>query len=200
MNSCMTRIAAAAAVLIALTTAAAAHPGHGDAGGFTHGFMHPLGGLDHVLAMVAVGLYAALLGGRALWLVPATFVAVMALGGAAGVAGYALPYAEIGIALSVVVFGLAVALRLGLPTLAAMAFAGVFALFHGHAHGVEMPQSLSGYEFAAGFLAATALLHGAGIAVGLGICKLSELGGRRVAQAAGGAMAVAGVVLLVAVH
>ena len=115
--------------------------------------MHPLGGLDHVLAMVAVGLYAALLGGRALWLVPGTFVAVMALGGALGMAGYALPYTEIGIALSVIVLGLAVALRISLPTLAAMALAGLFAIFHGHAHGAEMPQDLSGYEYAAGFLA-----------------------------------------------
>jgi urease accessory protein len=200
MNSCVMRIAAAAAVLIAMTGAAAAHPGHADAGGFAHGFLHPLGGLDHVLAMVAVGLYAALLGGRALWLVPATFVTVMALGGAAGVAGYALPYVEIGIALSVVVLGVAVALRVNLPTLAAMTLAGVFAVFHGHAHGAEMPLDLSGYEYAAGFLAATALLHGVGIAVGLGMGKLSELGGRRVRQAAGGAVALAGVVLLVAVR
>jgi urease accessory protein len=199
MNRPLTRLAVAAA-LVLLPGVAFAHSGHGDAAGITHGFMHPLGGLDHVLAMVAVGLYAALLGGRALWLVPATFVAVMALGGAAGVAGYALPYTEIGIALSVVVFGLAVALHVSLPTLAAMALVGVFAVFHGHAHGAEMPQSLSGTEYAAGFLVATALLHGAGIALGLGIGKLSEIGGRRVAQAAGGAMALAGVVLLVGTH
>src|SRR3954453_681452 len=152
MNSCVMRIAAAAAVLIAFTGAAAAHSGHADAGGFTHGFMHPLGGLDHVLAMVAVGLYAALLGGRALWLVPATFVGVMALGGALGVAGYPLPYTEIGIALSVAVLGLAVALRISLPTLAAMALAGGFALFHGQAHGAEMPQDMSGYQYGAGFM------------------------------------------------
>jgi urease accessory protein len=124
----------------------------------------------------------------------------MALGGALGAAGYALPYTEIGIALSVVALGLAVALRVNLPTLAAMTLAGVFAVFHGHAHGAEMPLDLSGYEYAAGFLAATALLHGAGIAVGLGMGKLSELGGRRVRQAAGGAVALAGVVLLVAVR
>jgi urease accessory protein len=200
MNSCVKRTAVAAAILIALTGATAAHPGHGDAGGFAHGFLHPLGGLDHVLAMVAVGLYAALLGGRALWLVPATFVTVMALGGALGAAGYALAYPEIGIALSIVVLGLAVALRISVPTLAATVLAGVFAMFHGHAHGAEMPQDVSGYEYAAGFLAATALLHCAGIALGLGMGKLSELGGRRVAQAAGGAMALAGVALLVAVR
>jgi urease accessory protein len=124
----------------------------------------------------------------------------MALGGALGAAGYALAYPEIGIALSIVVLGLAVALRISVPTLAATVLAGVFAMFHGHAHGAEMPQDVSGYEYAAGFLAATALLHCAGIALGLGMGKLSELGGRRVAQAAGGAMALAGVALLVAVR
>jgi urease accessory protein len=200
MNSCVTRIAAAAAVLIAMTGAAAAHPGHADAGGLARGFMHPLGGLDHVLAMVAVGLYAALLGGRALWLVPATFVAVMALGGALGAAGYALPSVEVGIALSVVVLGAVIALRVSLPTLAAMAMVGIFAVFHGHAHGAEMPQNLTGYEYAAGFLAATALLHGAGIALGLGMGKLSELGERRITQTAGGAVALAGLALLAGVN
>lgn len=189
----MTRIAAAA-ILVAIPGAALAHSGHG-AGGFAHGVMHPLGGLDHVLAMVAVGLYAALLGGRALWLVPATFVGVMAVGGALGAAGYPLPYTEIGIALSVIVLGLAVALRASLPTLAAMALAGSFAIFHGHAHGAEMPADAAAV-YAAGFMLATALLHAAGIAVGLVAGRLSERGGWRVAQMAGGAMALAGVLLL----
>ena len=189
----MIRIAAAA-ILVLLPGVALAHPGHD--GGFAHGVMHPLGGLDHVLAMVAVGLYAALLGGRALWLVPATFVGTMALGGALGAAGYPLPYTEVGIALSVVALGLAVALRVSLPTLAAMALVGAFAIFHGHAHGSEMPADASGFSYAAGFMLATALLHGAGIALGLAAGRLSERGGRRVAQAAGGAMAVAGLALL----
>jgi urease accessory protein len=191
------RIAAPATVLVALTGSALAHTGHGDTSGFLHGFSHPPSGLDHVLAMVAVGLYAAMLGGRALWLVPGTFVTVMALGGALGMTGYALPYTEVGIALSVIVLGLAVALRIGVPTLAAMALAGLFAIFHGHAHGAEMPQDLSGYEYAAGFLLATALLHCAGIALGLAAGSLAERGGWRAAQAAGGAMALAGVALLV---
>ena len=91
----------------------------------------------------------------------------MALGGALGMAGYGLPYTEIGIAVSVIVLGLAIAFRISLPTLAAMALAGLFAIFHGHAHGAEMPQTISGYEYAAGFLLATALLHGAGIALGI---------------------------------
>jgi urease accessory protein len=191
------RMAAPATILVALTGTAFAHTGHGDASGFLHGFSHPLGGLDHVLAMVAIGLYAAMIGGRALWLVPGTFVTVMALGGALGMAGYALPYTEIGIPLSVIVLGLAVVLRIGVPTLAAMALAGLFAIFHGHAHGAEMPQDLSGYEYAAGFLLATALLHSAGLLLGLAAGRLADRGGWRAAQAAGGAMALAGVALLV---
>ena len=186
---------AAAAILVLLPGAALAHPGH-VAGGFAHGVMHPLGGLDHVLAMVAVGLYAALLGGRALWLVPATFVGVMAIGGAVGAAGYPLPYTEIGIALSVIVLGLAVALRASLPTFAAMALAGLFAIFHGHSHGAEMPADAAAVSYATGFMLATALLHGAGIAIGLAAGRLAERGGWRVAQVAGGAMALAGVALL----
>jgi urease accessory protein len=189
MNS-LTRIVIA---IVLLPGAALAHPGHPVAG-FAHGVMHPLGGLDHVLAMVAVGLYAALLGHRALWLVPATFVAAMALGGALGAAGFPLPYTEIGIAASVVVLGLAVALQVSLPTLAAMALVGVFAVFHGHAHGAEMPQGVLGYAYAAGFLLATAALHFAGVAIGLAAGKF---GGRGIAQAAGGAMALAGVAILV---
>jgi len=188
---------AAALILLACVSPALAHTGIGDSSGVLHGFSHPLGGIDHVLAMVAVGLYAAMLGGQALWLVPATFVSVIALGGAIGMAGYPLPYTEIGIALSVIVLGLAVALRISVPTLAAMALVGFFALLHGHAHGAEMPLDLSGTEYAAGFMLATALLHGAGIALGLAAGRFAERGGWRAAQAAGGAMALAGVALLV---
>jgi urease accessory protein len=200
MISSFRRAAVAAVLFIAMPVAALAHTGHGDAGGFAHGFTHPLGGLDHVLAMAAVGLFAAHLGGRALWLVPATFVTVMALGGALGMAGVALPFVETVIALSVVVFGLAVALRISVPTLAAMALVGVFAIFHGHAHGAEMPQDASGAAYALGFLLATALLHGAGIAAGLPVAGLGTLAGRRAVQVAGGAMALVGVGILVGVH
>jgi urease accessory protein len=186
------RIAAIALVL--LPGGACAHTGHGEASGFAHGFIHPLGGLDHVLAMVAVGLYAALLGGRALWLVPAAFLGAMAMGGAIAAAGLAVPYVEIGIAASVIVLGLAVALRVSLPVFAAMALAGLFAIFHGYAHGAEMPQGASGY--AVGFMLATALLHGAGMAIGLAAASRSP----RIAQAAGGAMALAGVAILVGAY
>jgi urease accessory protein len=182
-----------AAPLILLTSAgpALAHTGHG-ASGLVQGFVHPLGGLDHLLAMVAVGVYATMIGGRARWAVPVAFLGAMAIGGMMGAAGYALPYTEIGIAVSVIVLGLAVAFRMNLPAVAAMALAGAFAIFHGYAHGAEMPQDISGLEYAAGFLAATALLHGAGIALG----TFSAQGRWRVAQAAGAAMSLAGIALL----
>jgi len=195
MTFLVARIAAAAAALIASSGTALAHTGAGANSGFAHGLVHPIGALDHVLAMVAVGLYAALLGGRALWLVPATFVGAMAVGGALGMASLALPHGEIGIALSVIALGLAVALRFSLPVLIATALAGLFAIFHGHAHGAEMPDA-SGLTYAAGFMLATMLLHGVGIALGLGARGLSERGGWRAVQAAGGAMALAGVAIL----
>jgi urease accessory protein len=150
-----------------------------------------------VLAMVAVGLYATIRGRSALWAVPSAFVGVMAIGGALGVAGVTLPHVEIGIALSVLVFGLAVAARLSLPTLLAMVLVGSFAVFHGHAHGAEMPSDVSGYAYAAGFVLATALLHAAGIALGLLAGKLGELAGPRLVQASGAAMALAGAIIFV---
>jgi urease accessory protein len=173
-----------------------AHAGIGDAHGLTHGFMHPVGSLDHVLAMIAVGLLAVTLGGRALWLLPASFVAVMAVGGMLGVAGINVPFVETGIALSVVVFGLAVAFRTPLPVLAGMALVGFFAIFHGFAHGAEMPTDASGLAYAGGFMLATALLHGVGIAVGFGIGRLGGTFGARLAQASGGAMTLAGLAIL----
>ncbi len=193
------RIAATAAILLALPGTAIAHTGIGDTTGFAHGFLHPIGGVDHVLAMVAIGLYATFLGGRALWLVPATFVVVMALAGAFTAAGSIVPHAEAGIALSVIVLGLAVALRVSLPDLAAILLVGVFAIFHGHAHGAEMPSGVSGIAYAAGFMLATALLHCAGIAVGLFAGRLTAQGGLRMARVAGGAMAVAGMAILAGV-
>jgi urease accessory protein len=156
-----------AAALAVIPTAALAHPGLGDAHDFVHGFAHPLGGLDHLLAMIAVGIFAWQLGGRALWLLPATFVLVMALAGALGLAGVPLPGVEIGIAASVLVLGAVVALRLKPPVAIAMGLVALFAIFHGHVHGSEMPLDAAAAVYAAGFLAATALLHLAGIALGI---------------------------------
>jgi urease accessory protein len=183
--------------LLLASTAAQAHTGVGATAGFAHGFLHPIGGLDHVLAMVAVGLLAAQLGGRALWLVPLSFVSVMAIGGAVGMSGIALPFVEIGIALSVVVLGAAVATRWSPPTIAAMALVGLFAIFHGYTHGAEMPESISGLEYAAGFVLATALLHLCGIGSGLLFGRLSRAHGGWLLRLAGGATALAGIAILV---
>ncbi len=194
----ITTIAAAtiAVATVALPTIASAHPGHDGTPGFIHGFLHPLGGLDHILAMVAVGLFAARLGGRALWLVPASFVVTMAAAGVAGMAGFALPYVEAGIALSILVLGAAIALETTMPVAAAMGLVALFAVFHGHAHGAEMPETMSGLAYGAGFVAATAALHALGIGLGLFIGRAGEMFGRRVLQVGGTAAALAGAALL----
>ena len=192
----MYRRALLTGLLLLASTAAYAHTGIGTTSGFAHGLAHPIGGIDHVLAMVAVGLFAAHLGGRALWAVPLSFVTMMAAGGAAGMGGIELPFVEIGIGLSVVVLGAAVAFRLHLPTLAAMALVGVFAIFHGHAHGAEMPETASGFEYALGFVLATAALHGCGIGLGLALGRKGETMGVRISRVAGSAMALAGVAIL----
>ena len=183
-------------LLIALPTAALAHTGHGDASGFVHGFMHPIGGIDHILAMVAVGVFAYLLGGTALWLVPASFVLMMAVGFLLGIGQVDVPLVELGIALSSVVIGGAAALGRPMPVVAAMSLVGVFAIFHGHAHGAEMPVDASGLEYAAGFIVAPALLHAAGIAAAMGVARLVGKYGKAVAQVAGGVFALGGVGVL----
>ena len=185
------------AVLVLAPTLALAHPGlPGHTHDLTTGFLHPIGGIDHILAMVAVGLFAAQLGGRALWLVPASFVAVMAAAGLAGMSGIELPLTEAGIALSVVVLGAAIAFRLAMPVAAAMALVGFFAIFHGYAHGVETPETASGLLYGLGFVAATGLLHGLGVGIGLAIGRLEGDFGRKLVRIAGSAAAMVGVVLL----
>ncbi|MQX37732.1 HupE/UreJ family protein [Roseospira navarrensis] len=191
----MRRLALALASLL-IATPAAAHTGVGATAGLVHGAMHPIGGLDHVLAMVAVGLFAWLAGGRALWVVPAAFVGMMAVGGALGVLAISVPAVETGIALSVVVIGAMVALGRGLPLALGAAVVGVFAVFHGHAHGTEMPETLSGLAYGIGFMAATAVLHGAGILAGLGLGKASAAHGAKLVRAGGALTSLAGVGLL----
>jgi urease accessory protein len=183
-------------LFIALPTAALAHTGHGEASGFVHGFMHPVGGLDHILAMVAVGVFAYVLGGKALWLVPLSFILMMAVGFLLGLGQVDVPFVELGIALSSVVIGAAAAWGRPMPVAAAMSLVGVFAIFHGHAHGAEMPVDTSGLEYAAGFIVATALLHAAGIAAAMGVAKLVGKYGKPVAQVAGGLFALGGVGVL----
>ena len=189
-----------AAALVLVPSLALAHPGlPGHAHDLATGFAHPLGGIDHVLAMVAVGMFAAQLGGRALWLVPVSFVAAMAAAGFAGMSGVALPMTEAGIAASIVVLGAAVALRLSMPVAAAMALVAFFAIFHGYAHGLETPETASGLMYGLGFVAATALLHGLGVGIGLAIGRLDGAFGRNLVRVAGSLAAVAGVAMLAAV-
>lgn len=188
----MLRTAALAAGLMTMGAgSAAAHIPGSLGGGLGAGFAHPLGGLDHLLAMLAVGLWAGQAGGRALWALPAMFLAVMAAAAAAGAAGWlgAVPW-EAGIAASVLVLGALAALRLSLPAVVSILIVGPLAALHGHAHGVELA-SASALAFGGGFLAATALLHGLGIVLG----RLPAAG---LARAGGGAIAAVGAVLLLA--
>jgi urease accessory protein len=178
--------------------AALAHPGHAhDAGNtFLHGFMHPITGLDHILAMVTVGILAYQIGGRALWLVPTTFLAIMAVGGLLGIAGVSFYFVEPGIAASVVVLGIVVALALKPPVALAMALVAVFAVFHGYAHGIEAPLDGSTAAYGAGFLLATALLHAAGVAAGMLVGRIAAAQGPLGYRLAGSAVALTGLVIL----
>jgi urease accessory protein len=180
------------AVIIALTLAAGpalAHEGAVAGGGFLTGILHPILGWDHVAAMVAVGLWGAFLGPPAIWLLPVTFPLVMALGGALGVAGVPIPGIETGIAASALIIGAAVMLALRPPLGIAAVVVGFFAIFHGHAHGTEMPGAASPLAYAAGFVIGTGLLHLAGIA--LGLLARSETGTVAV-RGMGGLIALAG--------
>ena len=154
------RLLGALSLLLVAAPLAQAHPGHEGhdfTWDFSGGFAHPLSGWDHLLAMIAVGLWAAQLGGRARWLVPSAFVGVMALGAALGHAGLMFPGVEQGIAASVLVLGLLIATAVRLPVAAGMALVGLFAGFHGIAHGAEMPATAGGLSYGAGFILATAL-------------------------------------------
>lgn len=162
----MLRLAALLVFLVAAGTVQA-HTAHETAGGFVTGFLHPLFGWDHVVAMVAVGLWGAILRAPALWLLPVAFPVVMALGGALGVVGVPLPAVEAGIALSGIVLGLLVALAVRAPLWIAAVIVSFFAVFHGHAHGTELPAAADPTAYAAGFVIATGLLHLVGIATGL---------------------------------
>ena len=181
-------IAAVSVTLIA--GPALAHTGVTPTSGFLAGFSHPMLGADHLLAMVAVGLWASQLGGRALWLVPGAFVTFMIVGGIVGMSGIGLPAVEFGILGSVVLLGLLVALQARLPVVLGMVLVGIFALFHGHAHGTEMPANGHAMTFAAGYVIATASLHALGVAIGLLIQ-------RPLARLAGAITAMAGLALAI---
>ncbi|MBR9766315.1 MAG: HupE/UreJ family protein [Rhodobacteraceae bacterium] len=177
------------AALMLQAGTAQAHEGAGIAGGFASGFSHPILGWDHVVAMVAVGLWGAVLGRPALWILPLVFPLVMALGAAAGILGLPLPAVETGIALSGVVLGLMVALALPAPLWLAGVVTGVFAIFHGHAHGTELPQAATPLAYGLGFVLATGMLHLGGIGLGL---LWNSRHGQMAVRAAGLAIAAAG--------
>ena len=144
-----------------------AHVGSGEAGGFLTGLKHPVSGLDHVLAMIAVGLWGAQLGAPALWLLPVAFPIMMAFGGMFGLMGLPLPGVEVGIALSAVVLGFMVLSEVRAQLVIALVVVAFFAIFHGHAHGTELPEGQSGLLYSMGFVIATGCLHGVGITIGL---------------------------------
>ncbi len=183
----------AAVTFAFLSTPAVAHTGEGINSGFASGFWHPILGWDHVVAMVAVGLWGAFLGLPALWILPVVFPLVMALGGALGVTGVPLPAVETGIALSGVVLGLLIAFAVRAPLWVAAVIVGVFAIFHGHAHGTELPEAFNAYGYAVGFVVGTGLLHLAGIALGF----LTKSGvGTAAVRGVGGLIALVGAAFL----
>lgn len=190
------RLLLALAIVLLTPAFAFAHTGAGDTAGFMHGLEHPIGGIDHVLAMVAVGVFAFVLGGRALFLVPLSFVAMMVVGFALGIAQVDVPFVELGIALSSVVIGAAAALGRPMPVALAAGLVGGFAIFHGHAHGAEMPETAGGLTYALGFVVATAMLHATGIAAAMGASRIVGRYGRMAAQVAGGIFALGGIGVL----
>lgn len=175
-------------LLATLSPASAfAHVEQGRAAGLLAGLSHPVSGLDHVLAMVSVGVWGAQLGAPAIWLLPVTFPLVMALGGMLGLAGLQLPGVEVGIALSGVLLGLAILAEWRPPLWAAALLVGGFAIFHGHAHGSELPAGASGLAYSIGFVVATGTLH----AIGIGIGVVHRWGWGRVALRGAGALVAA---------
>lgn len=170
-----------------------AHEVAGQAEGFLTGLRHPVSGLDHVLAMVAVGLWGAQLGPPAVWLLPVTFPMIMALGGFLALVGVPVPGVEVGIALSGVLLGLMVAADARPPLLVAVVLVAIFAVFHGHAHGAELPPGQSGLTYSIGFVVATGTLHAVGISLGL---AHRWPAGRVALRVAGALVATAGAVFL----
>ncbi|WP_067216251.1 HupE/UreJ family protein [Marinomonas gallaica] len=184
--------------LLALTLIpgmALAHPGHEHTSSFLSGLIHPLTGLDHLLAMFAIGLWATSLGGRSLTLVPTMFVTVMLLGAGAAMLGMNVPFIESGILLSVILMGALLLSAKRLPLAASITIAGTFAIFHGAAHGMEMPLNANGFEYGLGFALATIALHLVGIGTGR---MLQSLNLTRLNQVGGAAISLAGVFLVFA--
>jgi len=175
---------------LTLSTSAIAHTGEGVTGGLMSGFMHPVAGFDHVTAMVAVGILGAFLGRPAIWVLPVVFPLVMALGGVLGLIGVPIPFIETGIAASSIVLGLMILFAVKIPLWIAAIMVAAFAIFHGHAHGTELPNAANALAYSVGFVVSTGLLHLAGIGIG----ELTRWPvGQIIARAIGGLIALAGV-------
>ena len=182
------------ATLLALVSAvASAHQESGQTAGFLAGLAHPVSGMDHVLAMIAVGLWGAVLGAPAIWVLPVAFPVVMAFGGLLGLLGFSLPGVEIGIAVSAIVLGAMVATEVRPPIALAAVIVAFFAIFHGHAHGRELPEGTSALLYSLGFVVATGLLHAVGIVLGV---AHRWPAGRQLVRVAGGGVALAGLLFL----
>jgi urease accessory protein len=166
--------------------------------GFSSGFQHPLGGLDHLLAMFAVGLLAAQLGGLALWLVPSAFVAMTIAGALISLIGLEVPGIELAIVISIAAIALPVAFAVGMPSWLAMLFVGFFALFHGYAHGAELPAGAGAAPYVAGFALATAIIHAAGASAGLGFGRVDLLRRNHGLRWLGAVVAITGIGLIAA--
>lgn len=181
--------------ILGFSSLAYAHTGEGAVGGFISGLMHPIVGPDHVIAMVAVGLWGAFLGVPAIWLLPVVFPLVMAFGGIMGILGIPVPAVEIGIAVSAIALGALIAFAARPPIWIAAIIVGMFAIFHGHAHGTELPEAANPLAYSIGFVLATGILHASGIAFGL----LTKWPAGRVAVRSGGVIiSILGCVFLVA--
>ncbi|MBN2841688.1 MAG: HupE/UreJ family protein [Sedimentisphaerales bacterium] len=173
---------------------ALAHTGIGETTGFMHGFTHPIGGADHLLAMTAVGFWAVQIGGRALWVVPSAFITVMILGGTLSFSGVLLPFIEEGILISILILGVLIAGAIKLPPAYSVLIVAFFAIFHGHAHGAEMPLSTGAASYTAGFALATAALHLAGMGLGIVLQKANL---QTVSRLVGSAIALSGIYLAI---
>ncbi|HEU0095419.1 MAG TPA: HupE/UreJ family protein [Rhizomicrobium sp.] len=196
LKKCLRLAGWTSAVLLAAALPAAAHPGHGPISGFLAGVQHPLSGMDHLLAMIAVGLWAGLCGGRREWLWPAAFVTSMIAGSAIGMFRPVTLTVEPMILASVMILGLVTAMRLRAPLVLGGLLIGVFGMAHGYAHGTEIPHTAHGLDFAAGFTLATATLHLTGLLVAV---RLRQLRLDFVARFAGGAIVIAGIGLILGV-
>ena len=188
----------AVSVIAICCATAEAHPhhhGHEHGNGLVDGLLHPLFGMDHLLAMIAVGLLSAQIGGRALWAIPCAFVGSMILGGVLGLTGMPLPGVEYGIALSILLLGLALAVNRKQPLAVPLTAAAIFGFFHGHAHGTEIPTLATPVIYAGGFVATTIALHVTGVLIGR--MAISSIWGQRALRTSGAAITLAGMYFLI---